>query len=256
MTENSKSGGIPVTWSELLAESGPSARYEMDYLRSLPARLASRPPRAVTITLGSAADTFSIAEIVLGPAECLPLFPPLEEHLVRALGEFEGGIRRGSAVRAVGLLNYLNAARCCGAEVPSQADGVEPVWLQQIAQFQGDLTESESKTMALAVLASALVDLVPTFIGGAPVLADFKPGETFGFNVQGFVRYVAAAIRAGAASEAVELAWRDFVDSFPRKLASQTLGWVDLLWAARSMMVHFEHRPVETVAAALHEFVT
>src|SRR5262249_2212079 len=148
-------------------------------------------------------------------AECLPLFPPLEEHVVRALGEFKGGIQRGSAVRIAGLLNYLNAARCCGAEVPPQADGVESAWLRQIAQFQPDLTENESKTLALAALALALVDLVPAFIGGGPAPADFNPGESFGFNVQGFVRYVAAAIRAGAAPEAVEPAWRDFVDNFP-----------------------------------------
>jgi hypothetical protein len=197
-----------------------------------------------------------MAAVALGPEEFLPLFPPLDKHLGSSLRELGSDITGDDVVRALGLLNYLNIARCCGAQVPRKAVGLEQKWLPQLAQFSDGYTEGESKTLALAALAAARPDLVPAFIGGRALPSNIKPGETFQFNVQGFVRYIAVAMREGAAPEAVEPAWRDFVECFPRKLASQTLRWVDLLWAARAMMEHFERRPAETVAAALHEFLT
>ena len=247
---------VPVTWSELLAAARVTAPYDLNDLRELPARIGSKPLRFVAIKLASAADSLSSAAIVLGPEGCLPFFPLLADYFDRAVADFKSGVARGASVRALGLLNYLNLARCCGAEVPRSADGLEQAWLPQLAKFAGDFTEEESKTLAFAALGAALPDLVPAVIGGGALPSSFEPGKSFQFNVQGFAHYVASAMLAEATPEQVEPAWHDFVENFPRKLASQTLRWVDLMWAARAMMEHIEHRPAATTASELHEFVT
>jgi hypothetical protein len=175
--------------------------------------------------------------------------------LERAVGEFKCGIARGDSVAAIGVLNCINVVRCCGGALPPNTPQVEKDWPPQPAQDKKDLTEDESRGLAFASLAASNIDLALIFIGGGALPQRFRPGEKFQFNVQGFVRYLAAAIRQRATAEDIEPAWRDFIDCFPRKLASGTLDWIDLMWAARVVMVHFEHRPVNTAAEALHKLV-
>ena len=245
-------GGVPVTWPELLIASREAALYAEEALSPYPTQMETA--RTIAVHFASAATTLSRCTVVLGPEACRPSLARLEPYVARAVGEFETGVDCRNTVRALGLLSYLNTTLCCGASVVS-ASGLEARLLPQFPPHKKALTEREIHTLALAALAANLPELVPDLLGGGALPKRIRPGASFQFNVHGFVRYVAASMLARADAAAIEPAWRSFVDSFPRKLASNTLGWVDLLWAARAIMVHFEHRPAETVAAALHDLV-
>jgi len=247
---------IPVTWPELVADSQPIAHHSLEAVRDIHELMASTKPNCpVSGYFQALAETFAKAAIVLGSEKALRSFSAFDEFLQRAVDEFIPEIKKGHSLSAIGLLNYLNVCVSCGIAVSARLTEIEADWLSQTAKHKRDLTESESRHIAFAALAIGALDLVPTFIGGGALSQRFRPGETFQFNTQGFVRYIAVAILSGAKAEDIEPAWRDFLDCFPRKLASETLDWVDLMWAARTMMEHFEHQPVTVVAENLHKLV-
>jgi hypothetical protein len=248
---------IPVTWPELVADSQPVAHHSLEAVKDIHELMASaEPKRPVSGYFQALAETFAKAAILLGSEKALRSFSSFDEFLQRAVDEFIPEIRKGHSFSAIGLLNYLNVCVCCGIAVSARFTEAEAGWLAQIAKHKRDLTESELRHLAFAALAGGALDLVPTFIGGGTLPQRFTPGETFQFNTQGFVRYIAVAMLSSAKAEDIEPAWRDFQECFPRKLASETLDWVDLMWAARTMMEHFEHQPVTVVADNLHKLVT
>lgn len=193
--------------------------------------------------------------IILGPSEALPVLSLFNSQLDPAVKELGQEVEKHDVVSAMGIMKYASVAICCGSDLPRGALHLEETWLPQIAKFRRDLTESESRHMALAALACRKLELVPSFIRGGALPKRFRPGETFQFNAHGFVRYLAVAMLAHAKAEDIEPAWYDFLQCFPRKLASETLNWIDLLWVARTVMVHFEHRPVAVVADGLRQLV-
>lgn len=256
MAENPTSKDIPVSWPELLKDRARAVGYELEDLQRLPDRLAAKPPRAISMAIGSSADTLSEAAIVLGPENCRPIIDLFDELCSVAISDLGQAVTAGSEVRALGLLNYLNAVSCCGNTDSPRASSVnESDWLSQIARGAENLTENELRNLAVAALATGRIDLVPAFIGGKLELDRFEPDKKFGFNTQGFVRYLAAAIDGDAEPEGVEIAWSEFLSNVPRMLASGTFTWVDLLWLGRALMVQIEKRPVETTAEGLHDLL-
>lgn len=256
MSQSNSEQDIPVTWPKLVPDSQPSARYTLTVVKDLHESMASTTAgRLRSDEFLGIDNALARVAIILGPSEALPALSLFNQFLGPAVEELGQKIKKGHLVSAISILNYVVVATCCASDLPGQATALEAVWLPRIAQCKRDLTESESKHMAFAALASGALDLVPTFIGGGALPQRFRPGETFQFNTQGFVRYMAVAMLSRAKAEDIEPAWRDFLDCFPRKLASETLDWVDLMWAARTMMMHFEHRPVAVVAENLHKLV-
>jgi hypothetical protein len=256
MAEQSADGGVPVKWPELIAIKLKTMPDSLESLREVPEELATtRQPWMLASGLSLPAEIFSEAATFLGPEACRPFLALLAEFLPPAIAEMSVRIRKDARVAAIGLLSYLNVARCCGGTVPADAATVEPEWLQVLAEHKRKLTENEKVTLAFAALAAKTISLVPDFIAGGRLPKRFVPGEVFQFNRQGFVRYLAVAIERQAAAQEIEPAWRDFVQSFPRLYAAKMIQFVDLMWCARAVMVHFERRPVETVADALHQMI-
>jgi hypothetical protein len=256
MPQSNSEQSIPVTWSELVPDSQPSATHTLTAVKDLHESMASTAAgRLISDEFLGLANALARVAIILGPSEALSAVSLFNRFLGSAIEELSPEVKKGHVVSAISMLNYAVVAACCASDLPEQATTLEAVWLPQIAKYKHDLTESESKYMAFAALASGALDLVPTFIGGGALPQRFRPGETFQFNTQGFVRYIAVAMLSGTKVEDIEPAWRDFLDCFPRKLASETLDWVDLMWAARTMMEHFEHQPVTVVAENLHRLV-
>jgi hypothetical protein len=257
MAEQNSEGGVPVTWPELIAITLETMPELLESLRETPEELATtRPPWMLANGLSLPAEILSEVATILGPEACRPFLAMLAEFLPRAIEEMSVRIRKDAQVAAIGLLSYLNVARCCGETVPADAATMEAEWLQVLAEHKRRLNENEKVTLAFAALAAKTISLVPDFIGGGRLPKRFAPGEVFQFNRQGFVRYLAVAIEREASAQEVEPAWRSFVQSFPRLYAARMIQFADLMWCARAVMAHFEKRPVETVAQAFHQMIT
>jgi hypothetical protein len=117
------------------------------------------------------------------------------------------------------------------------------------------MNEFDAVTAAFASLATLQTQLVPTFISGGRLPKRFQPGQTFQFNRQGFVRYLATALNARAPFDAIRPAWEDFVAVFPHHIATSTLQFTDLMLAAYTVHVHFQGLPAAQVADTLHNYV-
>lgn len=241
--------GVPLTWPELLE------------------RRCENPDEALTVdipemigeigeTNGSLyAEPFAsvVAGIILcvGAERCRSALRPAVAVLRQKMSSEFRGINKKNAGRAKGFLDCINLLRCLGEPAPLSEDA----WLAALAKYDKQFDEFRSQTLALAALATGQTELVPVFVGGGKLPKSFKPGQSFQFNVQGFARYIAVAINQGATAEDVQPAWEELVEVFPRKLAAETLDWVDLFWAGRAMMVHFEKRDAGEVAQALYDYV-
>jgi hypothetical protein len=248
-----QSPGVPVTWPELRS-SGIGERW-LDPLRRLPEELSddiADPPKDLGLQAMQCASVVTLlGGEVLRPT--IDMIRPKLEYARRALEVNLGG--RSPTVR-LGLLSALNALEC-GGLLAAPFGGLDAGgMLDRLAGEAGDLPEPERHTGGLAAVAAGKTKLVSKFVGGGKLPAKIQPGETFAFNVPGFVRYMAVAADKGVSAAAVEPAWLDFVSAFPRKLAAETLSWPDLLWAGRIYYHLFEKRPTSEVGKAVRELVS
>lgn len=256
MTNSPSQRGVPVSWQELIVASLDSLPELLERVRGVPQEAAEiEPPWLVADVFGGPSIVLSQAAVVLGPEACAPFLSLLAPFLPQALSEIGDTIDDETAKPALYLLAYVNVARCCGALAPGDGE-VERRWLPPIAQLADTLSERDRFSLAFGAVAAGLPALVPDFIGGGPLPRSIEPGKSFGFNVPGFVRYLAAAETTGGTAADVLPAWTEFLDNFPRKLASNALEWFDLMWAARAFHARIEGEPDETVAEWLHRAVT
>jgi hypothetical protein len=246
----SEQQGIPLKWPELIELH---TRYVDETLAMVPQVVADMRGEDRSVGLHPLAVNLARCVIVAGLDRCRPMVRMAGDALDQVLSDFAGGIDDGNVFLAAGVLNFANLLRCSGERVPAEVD--EPAWLAAIAPHKKMLEEKRQHSLALASLAVGESELVPKFIGGGKLPKTFKPGEAFQFNVQGFVRYMAVAMNHGAAAEDVGPAWGEFVQVFPRKLATKTLDWIDLFWATRAFLVHFEKRDAGEVAQDLYDYV-
>lgn len=255
--QTSSSPGVPVAWSALIAEartelpthveslSGPGTRMGM---------LASGSARAMEFTFG--AEALSMLAVVEGAAACLPHLELLDPFAVAVIRELDAGITKDDASLALAVLSYVNVDRCCGVAITEDAALAESRWLRTMASRPEWLSEDERRTAALAAAAAGMSPLVPVLIGGRDLPLPFAPHQTFGFNVQGFARYLASGFERGASAADVEPAWQSFLSAFPHSLAAGSITWPDLLWAGRAVVTHFKGRPAHEVADVIHKSVT
>ena len=252
-----ESHAVPLTWPLLLANDLDLLREGLDIIHDVPRELdAARPPRLPAIEFGGPSLTLAQAAVVLGPSACMEAFDTLLPLLPRVLADFSAGITAVNRVPAQYLLSFCNTAVCCGVSLPSVAALLEREWLPQLASHADVMAEPERSTLALAAIAAGRPGLVSPFIGGGSLSTHLTPGETFNFNVQGFIRYLASAVQQGTPLSAIEPAWETFIDTFPYKLAASTLDWSHLLYAGRVVATSFEGRAVGTVAESLHRRVS
>jgi len=249
------SSGIPVTWPVLIAECRMTMPDRIEGLDELVQAVVTAKTSVLRLReFVSAAQVLPLVAVVSGPSTANAVLQSLNPYLesVIELAHSKGN----RPVAWLGLLHYVDVCQCCGVNVTVGDRVVEVSWLQRIVEARPNLTREELVGAAMACLGLGQPELVPQLIGGGKLPTRFVPGEKFEFNVEGFIRYVAVAIRDKAEPEAVDPAWRSFLAAFPRKLATKTLTWTDLLWAARAMMEQIEGRPVGGTAQALHDLVT
>ncbi len=254
--------GVPkgeetLSWPGLLQET--DARLDRDLRLLLESDLkraiADRSSGELAARFGSLGDRLARVAVVRGARACWSVAEAYNPLFPEASIEVEPLTDSAMTADMLKLLAYLNAVWCCGTRGPTNAETLEQRWLPLILEHKRDLYEEKRNSTAFAAVAAGMAELTPALIGG-PLTKRVKAGARFGGNLTGFIRYLASAIAVRVEAPTVMDAWYDFVNDFPVKLAAETCKWSDLLWCARAVMVHIEHRPVETVADALHELVT
>jgi hypothetical protein len=258
MTSRAPDAEVPVTWPDLIAQYSASVERGLADIAQVPGQLADSDEPSTWLRADSftaPATTLAMAAALLGPARCRQYVRLLAPFVPSTLQELtEEGVAENADL-GTSMLSFTNVVQCCGDALAADVGAVESSWLAELAADASDLRDLERRKLALAALATGATHLVPAFIKGGALPTQFVAGQTFDFNVQGFIRYLAVAIERRASADDVAPAWRTFVDRFPRKLAAETLDWLDLLWAARAVVAVIGRQPVGTVAQQLHTLV-
>jgi hypothetical protein len=258
MADSTQSADAYRPWQELIAQQTHAANEGLaSMVRDIPVFLKELPPGESMLNgFEGLEEILAQAATILGPQPCQAAVAAIAPFVPSAIAELKHRLDTPQIMLAVKFLSYLNTARCCGESLPAEAVENEGHWFARIASKPADLDESVRQTLAFAALALGETSFVPGLIDSGPLAKRFVPGKSFQSNTQGFIRYLALAIDKKAKAEDIAPAWNDFVTHFPMKLSAETLTWPDLLWCARAVGVHFEGRPVETAAEAVHEMVT
>ena len=245
--------GSPASWAAWLDREsawGERGRQMVETLLPVTQRTLNAP----ALSLATVSNTFTSVAVLLGPAAARDVGEPLVQLCAKALVEANEFIRVNRPWFTINVLSFTNTAECSGAvsDVLGQAPAV--AWLRRFSRESlDDDVAHRAALFALALGEHALA--VKLAVGAKLPKRRFTPGKTFGFNVQGFVLYLANALASRAAAADIRPAWDDFVRAFPMKKAAGTLDWNDLMWAARVVLAGFEKRPVASVAQTLHELV-
>jgi hypothetical protein len=262
---NSRPVSVPVTWPELIVANRELLFQGLDALREIPAEIAGVEadewnPYPVSESLLGASGMFAQAAMVYGPDSCREYWDVVFPIFPRALKEVEGEIVRDSRVVAASLVSLLNVAQCCGVELPAEirqtAADVEQRWPHEFAKFREELSDRERWTVAFSALIANDMTTVQSMAGGGALEQSITTGEVFEFNVQGFIRYLAAAYMSGAELTDVLPALDNFIQHFPHKLAAGMLRWDDLMYAGRAVFSMIGKEPESSVASVMFALIT
>lgn len=83
----------------------------------------------------------------------------------------------------------------------------------------------------------------------------FRPGATFGVNVQGFLAQLIGAVEQGGTLSACMPAWEDLLRNYFEIEAAKVFDDPSLLWAAWTLQHRIGGQPIVTIADFLHESV-
>src|SRR5207253_4253098 len=131
-------------WPEVVAKLGPTYEKGLEFFDDLEERIAETiAPNYAAGALGGFDVTASALAVLHGCEAASKAFALVAGSLPRILAELRDPIDHDSAVPAIYALSYLNAARCCNARVPEDADDAEQRCLDQLARRASELTEPE-----------------------------------------------------------------------------------------------------------------
>ena len=243
---------VPGTWAGLFSSEWGEDTHAREFMKRFGA-MALASPNSPVQHLRTLADVLASLIVLTGAEEAraaaAALVPLCETGLAQA-GRFFDGMDPPRV--AIQVLSFVNAAEACGATEGMVKASSAKAWLEALTKQVKRLDEQLLYRCGLVALCLGEPDLAAKLVGGGKLPATLTPGEQFGFNVQGFVRYLATAMKVGAPSQAVRPAWESFVEGFPKKKAADQVSWSDLLWAARAYFVGVEGRPVARVGESLH----
>lgn len=245
------SGG-PGTWDGLFSSEWGEDAHARESMKRFGAIALAKPNIPVT-HLRTLADTVASIVVLLGAeqarAAAEPLVPLCAPGLRQAARTFDALDPPRVALQ---VLSFVNAAEECGAARGLVEASPAKTWLELIARSAKKQDDRLLYRCGLVALCLGEPELAAKLVGGGKLPTTLTPGETFGFNVQGFVRYLATAMKIGAGPEATRRAWESFAAGFPMNMAAERVSWSDLLWAARAYFAGVEGRPVAQVGESLH----
>ncbi len=286
---------VPTTWSALIQRNAEFLDASLDMLRDRPAEanksgtggeLGADPASFALVGASGVLAQAAVTRGAEGPGPLLDILLPL---VPRALEELAGDVTNANRTRVMSVGALVNVAQCSGVPVPSSAAEavvqMQSRWPGEVAAFSRFLSDRERARLALAALAWGAVpsfgggsesgtgsdsgseagtgsdaddsgDLAIRVIGGGALPKKFVPSQVFEFNTQGFIRYLALAVRTGHSLVDVFPALESFIRHFPHKLAAGQLDWDELLLAGRVVFSTIGKEPVSDVANAMYAMVT
>ncbi len=239
---------VPVSWPELFGRK-PVDFHARGVAACVEELAYAEDPEELTDVLALAEIHGAALAIVGGRERARAALAPFEQAYVAVLdycGDHPAGVR---VVPVLTALDFQCLTGCSGVELGGlQASG----WL---AAFACEARIRDGFEIRLASLDLALSDgtQVPTLCGQPD---PFTPGLSFGHDIPGLLRYLAAARAVGAPFEAVAPAWRSCLVGFPHKLAANTLRWPEVLAIGCAVYVHHGGLPPGEVADRLHQDAT
>ncbi|NPC68714.1 hypothetical protein HPP05_02995 [Corallococcus exiguus] len=246
---------VPGTWAGLFSSEWGEDTHARELMKRF-SPIALTKANTPVQYLRTLADVLASLIVLTGAEEAraaaAPLVPLCAAGVEQAGGFFDSVDPPRVALQ---VLSFVNAAEACGAAQGMVKASPAKTWLEALAKKVKKLDDVLLYRCGLVALCLGEPDLAAKLVGGGKLPETLTPGERFGFNVQGFVRYLATAMKVGAPSEAVRPAWESFVEGFPKIKAAEQVSWSDLLWAARAYFVGVEGRPVARVGESLHALV-
>lgn len=243
--------GVATNWPELI--EGGTSDENLFYLERLRKNLAKGVPNRV-VALASDDSSVAAVGILRGSASLRGAVAGLEPAIERSVAS--AATSKPLPTSALEYLSVLMTLECAGF-LAKPYGGADPHPLLDVLtkDMANRLSDPERHSVAIAAISLGRNEVVAEALGGGPLSAAIEPGQTFGFDVPSFVRYLAVSVATGASAAAVAPAWGAFVSAFPRKLAASTLRWHDLVWAGRSYYHLIEKRPVSEVVDAISGLV-
>lgn len=266
---------LPVTWPALLERNERLLNLSLESLAYLPddaeedaslitsdAKAEGKHHTPYASTLLGVSSIIAQAILIKGPVYTLEHVKPLVPVYQKALEELKGMVTNDTRAQVVSIVAMKNALECCGLTgadlvTESESEVAQQIsrWVARISRFSKNLSDWEARTVALAAIETGDTEHVPTLVGGGRLPKSFMPGETFQFNTQGLIRYLAVASNTNQTLESVMPAVNDFVDSFPYKLAAGALDWDELLYAGRIAISVIGREPLPVVAEAMNAII-
>lgn len=248
---------IPETWSELReAELAKLQEYqqELGFEADAAADVLGGPVPALARAFNGSPDYLARILVTSGAQTARQFCYLADDALPRLLahGDEPAVVAPASAMSA---LSYVALMRCLSVPLPEAASGLEARWLTVVSAKPERLGDAGRRTAGLAAAAIGEVDVVPSFVGGGPLVPRKTPRDVVGVNIAGFTRHLAEVIKAGGGPGAVDGAWHSVLDAFPLTLASGGADWTDLVWAALALMVQIERKRPADVGTWLPELV-
>jgi hypothetical protein len=248
---------VPNNWSQLrVAERArlDDTLRELDVGAGLVSRVLDRKVPVLARAFQGSVDHLARAFVIGGRDVARDAVHLSKDALPRVLAHGDEPPHAAPA-SSIHVLSYVALLRCLDLAVPDTARDLESRWLTIVAARPDLVDESGVRTAALACVAAGQIDLTPRFAGGGGLAPRKTSRHVAGPNILGLARHLAEVIKGGGGYEAVEEPWSNFLKMFPLTLASDGCRWVDLVWAAIAMMVHFEKRPVSEVGIWLPQLV-
>ncbi len=245
----------PLSWPALLDDRDTidRSREQLSYLEKGAAAPADTPERV----LRRGSDCVMAVAVLLGPGAVAPALDAMAavDLASGALEKLAALASPSSALAIVSALTAANACAACGREDFAASTDQAATLLKAAVREVGRFSDQDRFRAAFAATAHGLGDLAAAFAYGKSRAGAFKPGETFGPNLQALVHYLVQAVETGASGEDVDPAIRDALQVFPYKLQDDQLGWGDLGWLGRIRFHQLGGAPLGEVADRMFDYV-
>ncbi|RKH51830.1 hypothetical protein [Corallococcus llansteffanensis] len=245
----------PGTWSGLFSPEWGEKAHAPAFLKryaALALTKANEPVPQLTLL----ADSLASVIVLVGPGEARAAAEQIVPLCEPALAEAGRLFQKVDPPRvALQVLSFVNAAEVCGAVQGRVEASAAKAWLESLAKAARRQENPLAYRCGFVALCLGEPELAAKLVGGGRLPGTFTPGEQFGVDVQGFIRYLATAMKQQAPADDVRPAWQSFVEGFPMIKAAERGTWSDLVWAARAWFTRFEQLPVARVGEALHTLV-
>ncbi len=215
---------------------------------------AAATPKTTYSTLSNYAFDLLAATIVQ-PAEVrrelASLAPAFDRVVARAASGMTGKV---ISTAFLDVMDFVNALECAGCPF---ADGTKEVFRDWLGRMQLTRDTPDMFEVWSAGFAALALDERPTYRRVAARAGEatlpFTSGDTFGFNIQGLLGYLAAAVENHESLAVVTPAWHELLRNYHLLYDVSSVRAGTLLWIARVIHHRIAGAPLGEVSQRLQD---